>query len=223
MRLLLTNERIQVSASLLVVVGLLCLTNATLFDGDGQLPDAFVLPLLRAVLPWLSGKPTSIAGCTRRHGSVFVVLSYPLPSPNVHSLLHPPPHTHTPHTNHTGTHVTTRVIGQMVAFRLLTRARASGLLEKGEVGGLDKTYLDGTLAFLEGNKEMSSVRRKEQRRFESVSVTCCCSVAGVMGHALVDGDFTATHLEITLREVRCLGWTELGWDGMGETLGAGCS
>ena len=40
-----------------MVVGLLCLTSPkeTLFGGDGQLPDAFVLPILKIVLPWLSG------------------------------------------------------------------------------------------------------------------------------------------------------------------------
>ncbi len=88
----------------------------------------------------------------------------------------------------------------MVAFRLLTRARESGLLKKG-VGMLDDAYLNGTLAFLEGNQEMSSLRRKEQRRFEQASVVRNCSVAGVMGHAFVNGEFTFTHLEITLREV----------------------
>lgn len=50
------DVRPQVSASLLVVVGLLCLTKDTLFDGDGQLPEAFVLPVLKVVLPWLSGE-----------------------------------------------------------------------------------------------------------------------------------------------------------------------
>ena len=87
----------------------------------------------------------------------------------------------------------------MVAFRLLSRARATGLLAS---GGLDEAYLNGTLDFLEGNREMSILRRKELRRFEAVSVPRSCSVAGVMGHAFVEGEFTATHLEITLREVR---------------------
>lgn len=45
----------QVSASLVVVVGMLCLTKETLFEEGGQLPEAFVLPVLKAVLPWLSG------------------------------------------------------------------------------------------------------------------------------------------------------------------------
>lgn len=46
----------QVSASFLVVVGLLCLTKETLFDGDGQIPEAFILPIVKAVVPWLSGE-----------------------------------------------------------------------------------------------------------------------------------------------------------------------
>lgn len=104
-----------------------------------------------------------------------------------------------------GTHVTTRVICQMVAFRLLSRARESGLLPSGGGGGggggLDDAYLNGTLDFLQGNREMSILRRKELRRFEAVSVVGNCSVAGVMGHAFAEGEFTATHLEIALREV----------------------
>ena len=56
------DMRPQLSASLLVVVGHLCLTKDTLFDGDGQLPEAFVLPVLKVVLPWLSGEQEAGAG-----------------------------------------------------------------------------------------------------------------------------------------------------------------
>ena len=99
-----------------------------------------------------------------------------------------------------GTHVTTRVICQMVAFRLLSRARESGLLP-GAGGGLDDAYLNGTLDFLRGNREMSILRRKELRRFEAASVLFNCSVAGVMANAFADGEFTATHIEMALKEV----------------------
>jgi hypothetical protein len=56
------DMRPQFSASLLVVVGHLCLTKDTLFGGDGQLPEAFVLPVLKVVLPWLSGEREAGAG-----------------------------------------------------------------------------------------------------------------------------------------------------------------
>lgn len=101
--------------------------------------------------------------------------------------------------------MTTRVMCQMVAFRLISRARASGLLEEFSPGGIDETYLGGTLRFLEGNREMNSLRQKEMRRFDAISVRCNCTVAGVMSHACVEGEFVATHMEITLREVRRMG------------------
>jgi hypothetical protein len=88
----------------------------------------------------------------------------------------------------------------MVAFRLLSRARESGLLP-GAGGGLDDAYLNGTLDFLRGNREMSILRRKELRRFEAASVLFNCSVAGVMANAFADGEFTATHIEMALKEV----------------------
>lgn len=96
----------------------------------------------------------------------------------------------------------------MVAFRLLSRARESGLLGAGGEGGeegLDDAYLNGTLRFLEGNREMSHLREKETRRFDAMSVVRDCSVAGVMAHAHKDGEFAATHLEIALRGVGGVG------------------
>lgn len=101
-----------------------------------------------------------------------------------------------------GTHVTTRVMCQMVVFRLLSRARASGMLEGFRAGGVDDVYLNGTLRFLEGNREMNTLRQKEMRRFDAISVLRNCTVAGVMSHACVEREYVATHMEIALREVR---------------------
>lgn len=49
--------RPQVSSSLFIVVGMICLSdNTVVAEGQGLLPSSFAVPLLKVILPWLSGE-----------------------------------------------------------------------------------------------------------------------------------------------------------------------
>lgn len=87
-----------------------------------------------------------------------------------------------------------------VVHDLLSRILDEDLL--GENASLDRAYLEGTLYFLEENREMALLREKERKKFRDISIYHACSLEGLTSLEVKNGDFGPTHLESSLKEVR---------------------